>query len=316
MAAKHYSLKNKKVWIAGHTGMVGSSITTALSKIDCEVIKATHSELDLTEKKCVMEWIAEKKPDAIIIAAAKVGGIAANDSYPVDFLTTNIIIQTNIFTCAHANNVNRILFLGSSCIYPRLADQPIQESSLLSGYLEKTNEWYAIAKISGIMMARAYRKQYGRDYISCMPTNLYGPNDNFCLETGHVMASLIMKAHNAKKRHDSKFEIWGTGQPKREFLFVNDMADACIFLLEHYSSDEIINIGSGSEISIMDLARLVSKTIGFDGKIVLDTSKPDGTPRKLLDSNKLKNIGWSSTTSLIEGINNTYAWYLKNMAIN
>ncbi|MBP01259.1 MAG: GDP-fucose synthetase [Rhodospirillaceae bacterium] len=313
---KHYSLTNKRIWIAGHTGMVGSSLIRALSAMDCEVITATRSELDLTQQQKVMAWVAVTKPDVIIIAAAKVGGIVANDNYPVEFLTTNILIQTNIFISAHANDVNRVLFLGSSCVYPRLANQPIQEDSLLSGYLEKTNQWYAIAKISGIMMARAYRKQYGRDYITCMPTNLYGPNDNFCLDTSHVMAALIVKAHKAKRLQNDNLEIWGTGKPRREFLYVNDMAEACIFLLENYSSEEIINIGSGTDISILNLAKMVSEIVGFNGNIIFDDTKPDGTPRKLLDTSKINTMGWSNSTGLLEGIRKTYKWYLSNIIRN
>lgn len=312
MTDLHYSLAGKKIWVAGHRGMVGSALVRRLQNIDCEIVTASHAELDLTRQKDVESWMAESKPDAIFMAAARVGGILANDSYPVEFLMENMQIETNVFSAAHASGVNRMMFLGSSCIYPRLAAQPMNENSLLTGPLEPTNQWYAIAKIAGVMMAQAYRRQFGRDYIACMPTNLYGPGDNFDLQESHVLSALIVKAHQAKEANTDSFEIWGTGNAQREFLYVDDMAEACVFLMEHYSANEPINVGYGKDIAIRDVAHAVAKVVGFSGAITNDLGKPDGMPRKLMDSSKINALGWRASTSLEDGIAKTYAWYLEH----
>lgn len=313
MSELPYSLTGKKVWVAGHTGMVGGAIMRRLDAVDCEVITVGRADVDLTRQQEVEQWMAEARPDAIFMAAARVGGILANDSYPVDFLMDNMQIQSNVFAAAHTNNVGRMVFLGSSCIYPRLAAQPMNEDALLTGPLEPTNEWYAIAKIAGIKMAQAYRRQYGRDYISCMPTNLYGPGDSFDLAESHVLSALIVKAHEAKQAGADSFEIWGTGAPKREFLYVDDLAEACLFLMERYSGERTINVGFGEDITIEDLAKTVAKVIGFNGGITHDLSKPDGMPRKLMDSGRINALGWRASTALEDGIAKTYAWYRDNI---
>jgi GDP-L-fucose synthase len=307
-----YPLSGKRVWVAGHSGMVGTAVVRQLQEIDCDVVTSSHTELDLARQTDVEAWMADTKPNAIIMAAARVGGIHANDTLPVDFLIDNIQIETNVFTSAHAVGVERMLFLGSSCIYPRLTAQPMREESFLTGPLEPTNQWYALAKIAGVKMAQAYRRQYGRDYISCMPTNLYGPGDSFDLQLSHVLSALIVKAHQAKEVGAGSFEIWGTGKSTREFLYVDDLAAACIFLLERYSSEDIVNVGYGREISITNLAAMVAKVIGFEGMITKDLGKPDGTPRKLMDSTRINEMGWQASTSLEDGIGKTYAWYLDN----
>lgn len=307
-----YPLSGKRVWVAGHSGMVGTAVVRQLQEIDCDVVTSSHAELDLARQTDVEAWMADTKPNAIIMAAARVGGIHANDTLPVDFLIDNIQIETNVFTSAHAVGVERMLFLGSSCIYPRLTAQPMREESLLTGPLEPTNQWYALAKIAGVKMAQAYRRQYGRDYISCMPANLYGPGDSFDLQLSHVLSALIVKAHQAKEVGAGSFEIWGTGKSTREFLYVDDLAAACIFLLERYSSEDIVNVGYGREISITDLAAMVAKVIGFEGVITKDLGKPDGTPRKLMDSTRINEMGWQASTGLEDGIGKTYAWYLDN----
>lgn len=307
-----FPLTGKRIWVAGHTGMVGSAIVRILERKSCDIITVSHETLDLTRQSHVECWVAETKPDAIIMAAAQVGGILVNDSYPVDFLMQNLKIETNVFSAAHAVGVERILFLGSSCVYPRLAPQPMREDDLMTGPLEPTNQWYALAKIAGVMLAQAYRKQYGRDYISCMPTNLYGPGDNFDLQSSHVLAALIVKAHQAKESYAESLEIWGTGTPTREFLYVDDMAEACIFLLERYSDSKPINVGSGNEITIRDLASAVAKVIGFNGSITNDHGKPDGMPRKIMESSRINAMGWRARTGLEEGIAKTYEWFLKD----
>lgn len=294
--------------------MVGSAILRRLNSVDCEVITSARADVDLTRQQDVEDWMADARPDAIFMAAARVGGILANDSYPVDFLMDNMQIQSNVFAAAQANDVNRMLFLGSSCIYPRLSAQPMNEDALLTGPLEPTNEWYAIAKVAGIKMTQAYRRQHGRDYISCMPTNLYGPGDSFDLEESHVLSALMVKAHKAKVNGDSSFQIWGTGKPKREFLYVDDLAEACVFLMENYSDDSTINVGCGEDLAIEDLAQAVAKVVGFKGDITHDLGKPDGMPRKLLDTGRINALGWHATTSLEDGIAKTYAWYLDNIA--
>ncbi|MGO7334226.1 GDP-L-fucose synthase [Rhizobium leguminosarum] len=306
-----YDLSNKKIWVAGHRGMVGSALVRRLHSENCTVITATRQELDLKRQDEVEKFVQTNRPDAIILAAAKVGGILANDTFPADFLYDNLIIEANIFEAAHRNGVDRLLFLGSSCIYPKFAPQPISEDALLTGPLEPTNEWYAVAKIAGIKLADAYRKQHGRDYISAMPTNLYGPGDNFDLQSSHVLPALIHKAHVAKVTGASEIAIWGTGKPRREFLHVDDCADALVFLLKNYSDAQHVNVGSGEDIEIIELARLVCRVVGYEGKIAHDLSKPDGTPRKLMSTDKLKNMGWMPRISLEEGIRAVYDWFLQ-----
>lgn len=309
-----YDLANKRVFVAGHRGMVGSAIVRRLASEGCTVLTATRAELDLNDQAAVRTWMARERPDAVVVAAAKVGGILANDSYPADFLYENLMIEANLIEAAHRSDVSRLLFLGSSCIYPKLAPQPIPEDALLTGPLEPTNEWYAIAKIAGIKLAQAYRRQHGRDYISAMPTNLYGPGDNFDLNSSHVLPALIRKAHEAKLAGAGHFTIWGTGTPRREFLHADDCADACVFLLKTYSGDEHVNVGSGEDIEIGGLARLVAKAVGFSGMIENDASKPDGTPRKLMSGDKLHSLGWSPRIGLEEGIADTYRYFLAHEA--
>ena len=307
-----YDLTGKRIWVAGHRGMVGSAVVRRLASENCTVLTATRQEVDLTRQADVERFVADARPDAIVLAAAKVGGILANDTYPADFLYENLLIETSVFGAAHANDVDRLLFLGSSCIYPRLAPQPIEEDALLTGPLEPTNEWYAIAKIAGIKLAQAFRKQHGRDYISAMPTNLYGPGDNFDLSSSHVLPALIRKAHDAKVAGAPTMTLWGTGTPRREFLHADDCADALVFLLKNYSGASHINIGSGEDLPILGLAQLVCEVVGFEGEITLDRSKPDGTPRKLMDSAKLHAMGWSPRIPLREGLAATYEWYLSS----
>ncbi|MBY2986892.1 GDP-L-fucose synthase [Rhizobium leguminosarum] len=306
-----YDLSNKKIWVAGHRGMVGSALVRRLHSENCTVITATRQELDLKRQDEVERFVQTNRPDAIILAAAKVGGILANDAFPADFLYDNLIIEANIFEAAHRNDIDRLLFLGSSCIYPKFAPQPISEEALLTGTLEPTNEWYAVAKIAGIKLAEAYRKQHGRDYVSAMPTNLYGPGDNFDLQSSHVLPALIHKAHLAKVTGASEIAIWGTGKPRREFLHVDDCADALVFLLKNYSDAQHVNVGSGEDIEIIELARLVCRVVGYEGKIAHDLSKPDGTPRKLMSTDKLKNMGWKPRISLEEGVRAVYDWFLQ-----
>jgi len=305
-----FDLAGKRVYVAGHKGMVGSAVVRRLQSEHCELITANHGTVDLTRQGEVEAFMADAKPDAIIVAAARVGGILANDTYPADFIYDNLIIGANLTEAAFRNNVQKMLFLGSSCIYPKLAPQPITEDALLTGPLEPTNEWYAIAKIAGIKLAQAYRKQHGCDFISAMPTNLYGQGDNFDLNSSHVLPALIRKAHEAKVNGDKSITIWGTGAPRREFLHVNDCADALVFLLKTYSGEEHVNIGSGEDISILNLTRLVCKVVGFEGEIVYDLSKPDGTPRKLMSADKLRRMGWRPKIGLEEGIAQTHRWFV------
>ena len=307
-----YNLSGKKVWVAGHSGMVGSAVCRPLENEDCNIIKAGRDEVNLINQAEVNGWMNSVKPDAIVLAAAKVGGIQANNNFPVDFLYENLMIEANIIHAAHLNNVERMLFLGSSCIYPKLADQPIKEDSLLSGALEPTNEWYAIAKITGIKLIQAYRKQYGYDWISAMPTNLYGPGDNYDLNSSHVLPALLRKFHEAKVSRNSAVTIWGSGKPLREFMHCDDLACALLFLLKNYSDYEHINVGSGNEVSIRELAEVIAKVVGYDAKIVWDDQKPDGTPRKLMDSTKLQRLGWEGDRSLYDGIFHTYNTWLKH----
>lgn len=309
-----YDLAGKRIFVAGHRGMVGGAVVRRLANEGCELVLAGRGELDLERQDQVEAFLQAKRPDAIVMAAARVGGILANMTYPADFLYRNIIIAANITAAAHAAGVNRMLFLGSSCIYPKLAEQPIREDALLTGPLEPTNEWYAVAKIAGIKLAEAYRRQHGRDYISAMPTNLYGPGDNFDLQSSHVLPALIRKVHEAKLRGDPSITIWGTGTPLREFLHADDCADALVFLLKNYSEDEHVNVGSGADVSIADLAAIVCDVVGYSGGIEHDLSKPDGTPRKLMSADKLRAMGWTPKIPLEDGITSTYRWFLENAA--
>ena len=311
MISEPYSVAGKRVWVAGHRGMVGAALVCRLAGEGCDVLTATRAELDLTHAAAVDAWMAEKRPHAVIMAAAKVGGILANDSYPADFLYDNLIIQTSIIHAAWRAKVEKLLFLGSSCIYPKLAPQPIQESALLTGPLEPTNEWYAIAKIAGIKMCEAYRKQHGCDFISAMPTNLYGPGDNFDLTSSHVVPALMRKAHEAKLAGADTLTIWGSGTPRREFLHVDDCADALVHVLKVYSQAEHINVGYGEDLTILELAEIVARVVGFTGRIATDPSKPDGTPRKLIAADKLRALGWKPKIALEQGLADVYRWYLE-----
>jgi len=307
--------KSEKIFVAGHRGMVGSALTRALEAAGFnKLIKRDRSELDLGDSEAVTKFFRNEKPEVVIFAAAKVGGIKANNEQPVEFLLENLRVQNNVIAAAHESGVRKLLFLGSSCIYPKLAPQPIPESALLSGPLEPTNEAYAIAKIAGVKLCQAFSREYGANFISAMPTNLYGPNDNFDLETSHVLAALLRKAYEAKKSSARELVVWGTGTPRREFLHVDDCASACLFLLEKYDSPEIINVGCGEDISIHELAELICDVVGFDGELSWDKTQPDGTPRKLLDLSKLRGFGWTPTIPLRDGIAQTYEWFLKNVA--
>jgi GDP-L-fucose synthase len=302
-----------KIYVAGHRGLVGSAICRALAQAGCtHILTRSHAELDLTNQAAVNDFFAQEQPEFVFLAAAKVGGIHANNSRPADFIRDNLLIQTNIIDAAWRHGTKKLLFLGSSCIYPKFAPQPMQEEHLLTGPLESTNEWYAIAKIAGIKLCQAYRKQYGFDAISLMPTNLYGPGDNFDLHSSHVLPALIRKFHEAKLNQLPEVEIWGSGTPKREFLHVDDLASACLFLMDKYSSAEIINIGSGQEVTIAELAALVKELVDFAGGLRYNAAMPDGTPRKLLDVSKLSALGWQSSISLREGIAATYTWFLEH----
>lgn len=314
MGSNKGSLSGKKIWIAGHKGMVGSALVRRLKQEECEILTVERQQVDLCRQEAVEAWLQKNKPDAVFLAAAKVGGIWANNAYPAEFLYDNLAIETNIIHGAYLAGVKKLCFLGSSCIYPRMAEQPMKEEALLTGPLEPTNQWYAIAKITGIMMCQAYRRQYGCDYISAMPTNLFGAGDNYDEKGSHVVASLIQKAHRAKKAGAKTMELWGTGTPLREFLYVDDLADALVFLMENYSDEPHINVGSGTEHTIRQLAEAVAKVVGFEGDFVFDTSKPDGTPRKLMDSAHLHALGWKAQTPLEEGLKIAYDWYLKNRA--
>ncbi len=305
--------KEDKIYIAGHRGLVGSAIVRNLKEKGFNnFILRTSKELDLTNQTAVNSFFETEKPDYVFLAAAKVGGIHANDIYPADFIRDNLQIQTNVIDAAYRNKAKKLLFLGSSCIYPKFAPQPMKEEHLLTGELEPTNEWYAIAKIAGIKMCQAYKKQYGFNAISIMPTNLYGPGDNFNLQNSHVLPALIRKIYEAKVNESSHVEVWGTGTPKREFLYVDDMADASVYLMENYDGFDFVNVGVGEDVTIKKLAETVKKVIGFTGELTFDTSKPDGTPRKLLDVSKLTESGWKASVGLENGIQNTYQWFLIN----
>lgn len=310
MIGVRFDMTGKRVFVAGHKGMVGSAIVRRLQGEGCEVLTASRNTLDLRNQAMVQSWFANNRPDAVFLAAAKVGGILANDRYPADFLYDNLMIEANVISAAHAIDVEKLLFLGSSCIYPKFAPQPISEDALLTGELEPTNEWYAVAKIAGIKLAQAYRRQHGRDFISAMPTNLYGPGDNYDLANSHVLPALIRKAHEAKVACAEAIEIWGTGTPLREFLHVDDLADACIFLMKAYSDSQHLNVGSGEDIAVIDLAQLVCDVVGFEGGIRRDLTKPDGTPRKLMSGAKLAALGWRARISLREGIAGAYREFL------
>jgi len=304
-----FSLAGKRIWVAGHRGMVGSAIVRRLAREVCTVLTVDRASVDLRDAAAVKGWLHDNRPDAVVLAAAKVGGILANATYPADFLYDNLLIETSIIGGAHAAGIDRLLFLGSSCIYPKLAPQPIPEDALLTGPLEPTNEWYAIAKIAGIKLAQAFRRQHGCDFISAMPTNLYGPGDNFDLMSSHVMPALIRKVDTAR-RTGGEVVVWGTGTPRREFLYVDDCADACVHLMKTYSEEGHVNVGSGEDITITDLTRLVMNVLDYDGPITHDLSKPDGTPRKLMDVSKLNALGWRAMTSLTEGIRRSYDAFL------
>ena len=309
-----YSLKGKKVWVNGHRGMVGQALVRRLGAEDCHILKTTSEELDLRRQADVEAWMEANKPEAVFLCAATVGGILANDTRPAEFIYDNIAIETNVIHGAWRAGVEKLLFMGSACIYPREAPQPMPEDCLLTGPLEPTNEWYAIAKIAGIKLCQAYRRQYGCDFISAQPINLYGPGDNFDPESSHVVPALIRKAHAAKTEGAPGMEIWGSGTPKREFLYVDDVADALVFLMARYSGGVQMNVGWGEELTIRELAETVARVVGFDGELVFDTSKPDGAPRKLLDTTRLREMGWTASTGLEDGLAKAYAWFQENAA--
>ena len=304
---------NSKIYVAGHRGLVGSAIVRNLeAKGYTNIVYRTHKELDLTNQADVQAFFKEEQPEYVILAAAKVGGIHANNTYPADFIYDNLMIQNNVIKAAHDYKVKKLLFLGSTCIYPKMAPQPIREEYLLTGALEETNEAYAVAKIAGLEMCKFFKRQYGDNFISCMPTNLYGPNDNFDLQSSHVLPALIRKFHEAKVNGRDTVEVWGTGTPLREFIYVDDMADACVFLMENYDGEQHVNIGTGEEVSIRELAETVKEVVGFEGELVFNTDMPDGTPRKLTTVDKLHGLGWKHKTSLNEGIKLAYEWFLEN----
>ncbi|MDU6428054.1 MAG: GDP-L-fucose synthase [Clostridium perfringens] len=305
--------KNSKIYVAGHRGLVGSAIVRNLQEKGFNnIICRTHKELDLTNQNEVRRFFEEERPEYVFLAAAKVGGIHANNTYPADFIYENLMIQNNVIKAAHDFEVKKLLFLGSTCIYPKMAPQPIKEDYLLTGSLEETNEAYAVAKIAGLEMCKFFKRQYGDNFISCMPTNLYGPNDNFDLKNSHVLPALIRKFHEAKVQNSEVVEVWGTGKPLREFLYVDDMADACVFLMENYDGEQHVNIGTGVEVSIRELAETVKEVVGFEGELVFNTDMPDGTPRKLTTVDKLNGLGWKHKVSLNEGIKLAYEWFLEN----
>ena len=309
-ALMNFDLHGKRIWVAGHNGMVGSAVVRRLALEGVNVLVAGRDEVDLRQQRPTHEWVIENRPDVVIVCAAKVGGINANNLYPVEFLHDNLMIQANILSAANYCDTNRLIFLGSSCIYPKYAEQPIREESLLTGALEPTNEWYAIAKIAGMKLVQAYRKQFQRDWISAMPTNLYGPNDNYDLENSHVLPALIRKFHEAKVQGNKEVVVWGSGEPLREFMHCDDLADGLVFLLKNYSGDQHINVGSGEEISIRELARKVASVVYPEARICWDASKPDGTPRKLMDSSRLRSMGWNNCRTLETGLTNTYRDFL------
>lgn len=308
-----FPLAGKRIFVAGHRGMVGSALVRRLQREGCSLLSAGRAEVDLLSQQATWDYLDAEKPDCVIVAAAKVGGIHANRSFPAEFLYDNLMIEANLIHGAHRAGIGRLLFLGSSCIYPRMAPQPMPEDCLLTGPLEATNEWYAIAKIAGIKLCQAYRAQYGRDYISAMPTNLYGPGDNFDLENSHVLPALLRKAHEAKLAGERSLAVWGSGRPRREFMHVDDLADALVFLLERYSGSEHVNVGVGSDVSIRELAQAVTAAVGLEADLVFDPSMPDGTPRKLMDVSRLTAMGWQAKIGLTDGIEQTYRWFLEQL---
>ncbi len=309
-----FRLEGRKVWVAGHRGMVGTAIVSRLERENCTILTVPHAEVDLRNQAQVGDWLAANKPEAVFLAAGTVGGIHANDTRPAEFIYDNIMMVANVVNGVWRHCQAKLLYLGSSCIYPRLAPQPMTEEALLSGGLEPTNQWYALAKISGIKLCQAYRRQYGCDFISAMPTNLYGPHDNYDLEASHVVPALIAKTHAARESGAESVEVWGTGKPKRELLYVEDLADALVFLMKSYSQESHINVGTGVDVTIADLAALVARVIGFEGRFDFVTDKPDGAPRKLLDVSRLSDLGWRAQTDLEEGLRRAYAWYRDNVA--
>lgn len=308
-----YTLSGKRIYVAGHNGMVGRAVVRALEKEACTILTAERSDADLIRQSEVENWMQAQKPDAVIVCAARVGGILANDSYPADFIYDNLMIEANIIRAAHDIGVEKLLFLGSSCIYPKMAPQPMPEEALLTGALEPTNEWYAIAKIAGIKLCQAYRKQYGADFISAMPTNLYGPFDNFDLQSSHVIPALMRKCHEAKQAGAESMDVWGSGKVMREFLHVDDCAAGIVFLLKNYSDMQHVNLGTGKDVTIIELAETIKKVVGFDGSLSFDASKPDGTPRKLLDVSKIHQLGWRHQYDLEAGLKSAYDWFGKNL---
>ncbi len=309
-----FDLSGKRVWVAGHRGMTGAAIARRLASEHCEIVTAARSELDLLRQADVHTWLAEQKIDAVFLAAATVGGIMANTTRPAEFLYENLVIETNVIHAAKCAGVKKLLFLGSSCIYPRMAEQPMKEEALLTGALEPTNEWYAIAKIAGIKLCAAYRRQYGCDFVSVMPTNLYGPGDRYDAENGHVVAALIMKIHAARMANSPAVELWGSGTPTREFLFTEDLADACVFVMKNYSEELFLNVGTGREMTILELAESIARVAGWKGKFTFDRSKPDGMPRKVMDVSRLQGLGWSAQTPFDDGIRQAYDWYVARVA--
>jgi GDP-L-fucose synthase len=309
----NFDLTGKRIWVAGHSGMAGSAILRRLKREDCEILTVTHGELDLLRQAEVHAWMADKKIDAVFLAAATVGGIMANTMRPADFLYDNLVIETNVIHAARNAEVKKLLFLGSSCIFPRLADQPIREEALLSGPLEPTNEWYAIAKIAGIKLCQAFRRQFGCDFVSLMPTNLYGPGDRYDAQEGHVVAALIMKIHAAKMANSPTVELWGSGTPRREFLFSEDLADASIFVMKHYSGELFLNVGTGRDMTILELAESIARIAGWKGTFAFDRSKPDGMPRKVMDVSRLRDLGWTAPTDFETGMKQAYQWYVANV---
>lgn len=307
-----YSLSGKRVWVAGHRGMVGSAIVRRLASTGCEIIEAGRDVVDLTRQAEVEAWMADAKPQVIFLAAAKVGGIHANNTRPAEFIHDNLVIETSIINAAHKTGVEKLLFLGSACIYPREAPQPMAEDALLTGPLEPTNEWYALAKIAGMKLCQAYRRQYGCDFIAAQPNNLYGPGDNFDLMNSHVLPALMNKAHAAKLNGDKSIEVWGSGRPMREFLFIDDLADALVFLMENYSGEGHVNIGTGEEVTIRELAERVCAAVGFEGELTFNADQPDGVMRKLVDVSFLNGLGWEAKIDLATGLGITYQWYLDN----
>lgn len=310
----NFDLRGKRVWVAGHRGMAGSAIVRRLGQEPCEIVTVSRSELDLLRQSEVHRWLAGQRIDAVFVAAATVGGIMANMTRPADFLYDNLVIETNVIHAALDAGVKKLLFLGSSCIYPRLAEQPLKEEALLSGALEPTNEWYAIAKIAGIKLCQAFRRQHGCDFVSVMPTNLYGPGDRYDTHGGHVVAALIIKIHAAKEAGSPTVELWGSGTPRREFLFSEDLADACVFVMKNYSDEMFLNVGTGRDMTVLELAESIAKIAGWNGSFTFDRSKPDGMPRKVMDVSRLRDLGWTAPTDFETGMKEAYRWYVANVA--